>query len=60
MVFISGDIHREGARFKVICQRCGHIFEVIRNWGGGVRLAKDERVNPAHCPKCESKLLEVY
>lgn len=58
--FVSGDIHVSGARFKVICKRCGHIFEVIRNWGGGVRLAKNEGVNPAKCPQCDSRLLEVY
>lgn len=60
MAFVSGDIYREGARFKVICTRCKHIFEVFRNWGGGIRIASNENVNPAKCPKCDSRMLEVY
>jgi DNA-directed RNA polymerase subunit RPC12/RpoP len=60
MAFVSGEIYVEGARFKVICTRCQHIFEVIRNWGGGIRLASNENVNPAKCPHCGSRVLEVY
>jgi DNA-directed RNA polymerase subunit RPC12/RpoP len=60
MAFVSGDIYIAGARFMVICTRCGHKFEVIRNWGGGIRIASNENVNPAKCPKCDSRLLEVY
>ena len=49
-----------GERVTVICTRCKHKFEVIVNWGGGIRLASDERVNPARCPHCGSMKLEVW
>lgn len=56
-------IHDEGARFTVICKRCNKKFEVIRNWGGGIRRAdlpfNDPRCNPAIC-NCGSRQLEVY
>lgn len=50
---------REGARFEVICKRCGKRFTVIRNWGGGIRRADNEKSNPAICD-CGSRQLEVY
>jgi len=56
---ISGDIQQTGARFEVVCKRCGEKFEVIRNWGGGIRRADNPNSNPAIC-KCGSRQLEVY
>lgn len=56
---MSTDINSEGAQFKVICKRCKKVFTVIRNWGGGIRLASNEKVNPAICP-CGSRSLEVF
>ena len=57
------DIHREGTTFKVICKRCSKVFNVIRNWGGGIRRdnlnCNDSRCNPAICD-CGSRQLEVY
>lgn len=50
-------IHDEGARFDVICKRCGKRFTVIRNWGGGIR--RPDGQNPALCT-CGSRQLEVY
>lgn len=60
MAHISGDIYLSGTRFTVICKRCGHKYDVIRNWGGGVRLASNENINPAKCPSCGSIVYEVY
>lgn len=60
MTIISGDIHQSGSVFTVICTRCKYKFKVIRNWGGGLRLFSDERVNPAKCPQCGSIVFEVY
>jgi len=54
------NIHTSGTHFEVVCKRCGHKFTVIRNWGGGIRLASNENVNPAHCPNCQSHQLEVW
>jgi NAD-dependent SIR2 family protein deacetylase len=54
----SGDIHTTGAVFTVICKRCKEKFEVIRNWGGGIRR-QDNGENPAVC-KCGSRQLEVF
>ena len=56
---ISGDIQQTGARFEVVCKRCGEKFEVIRNWGGGIRRADNPNCNPAIC-KCGSRQLEIY
>ena len=57
------DIDREGARFKVICKRCNRQYNVIRNWGGGIRRADlyvgMNRYNPAICD-CGSRQLELY
>lgn len=53
------DIHTTGAKFEVICKRCATRFWVIRNWGGGIRRADDERINPAKC-HCGSIQLEVF
>jgi hypothetical protein len=52
-------IHETGAMFEVICKRCKERFEVIRNWGGGIRRRDNENCNPAIC-KCGSRQLEVY
>ena len=52
-------IHTEGAHFDVICKRCESKFEVIRNWGGGIRRSTHDRSNPAKC-SCGSINLEVY
>jgi len=49
----------EGDRFDVLCKRCGNRFTVIRNWGGGIRRADNERINPASC-SCGSLALEVF
>ncbi len=56
---MSGDIHTEGAHFKVMCKRCEKVFEVIRNFGGGIRSV-DGKTNPMVCPTCGSRQLEVY
>lgn len=53
------DIQVSGTRFMVICKRCGEKFEVIRNWGGGIRRADNENINPATC-KCGSRQLELF
>jgi len=56
------DIYREGARFDVICKRCKRRFEVVRNWGGGIRreyAVGHQGSNPALCI-CGSRQLEVY
>lgn len=55
----SVNIHDEGARFDVVCERCGARFTVIRNWGGGIRREDNQNVNPAVC-KCGSRQLELY
>lgn len=56
-------IYDADAKFKVICKRCGKIYEVTRNWGGGIRRndvwGNDSRCNPAICD-CGSRQLEVY
>jgi hypothetical protein len=52
-------IHNEGARFMVLCKRCGNRFLVIRNFGDGIRRADNERINPATC-SCGSLALEVF
>ncbi len=57
---LSRDIHRTGAKFEVVCKRCKTKFAVIRNWGGGIRRADNENINPAVCPNCESRQLEVW
>lgn len=53
-------IYDEGARFYVICKRCNYKFEVIRNWGGGIRNSSDQNINPAKCIKCGSMALELF
>lgn len=53
------NIHETGARFIVICKRCGAKIMVVRNWGGGIRRVDDERINPAKC-YCGSQQLEVW
>lgn len=55
------DIHSEGAQFTVICKRCETKHNVIRNWGGGIRIdhPSRNRSNPAQC-SCGSRQLEVY
>ncbi len=55
-------IHETGARFDVLCKRCGQKFEVIRNWGGGIRREGPQFgtvANPAECT-CGSKALELF
>ena len=52
-------IHDTGAKFEVICKRCKKRFWVIRNWGGGIRRADNESINPAKCD-CGSLQLEIY
>ena len=52
-------IYDIGCRFDVICIRCNLIFTVIRNWGGGLRRADNQNINPAKC-KCGSRKLEVF
>jgi hypothetical protein len=53
------DINSEGARFTVICKRCKKTFEVIRNFGGGIRCEGIHKSNPAIC-SCGSRKLELY
>ena len=56
------DIHSEGARFIVICKRCNKKFEVVRNWGGGIRrefTGVHQGSNPAICD-CGSRQLELF
>lgn len=57
------DIYNTGTRFKVICKRCGKIFQVIRNFGGGIRReyegSHQRGSNPAICD-CGSRQLELY
>jgi DNA-directed RNA polymerase subunit RPC12/RpoP len=52
-------IYDEGARFEVVCKRCGERFWVIRNWGGGIRREDNENCNPAIC-HCGSRRLELW
>jgi len=59
MAVHTHSINISGARFYVICKRCRSKFMVIRNWGGGIRRADDQNVNPAKCT-CGSLQLEVY
>ena len=56
-----GNIYREGAEFTVICKRCDKKHQVVRNWGGGMRIdhPSRNRSNPAKC-SCGSMQLEVY
>ena len=60
---MNNDINREGARFTVVCKRCGAKYTVVRNWGGGIRRPDvsqgDDRHNPAKCD-CGLRQLEVY
>ena len=51
MVNNTTNIRDTGSRFKVICKRCKDVFEVIRNWVGGIRRVDNENCNPAIC-KC--------
>ncbi len=57
------DIHSEGAHFRVACKRCDKDFEVVRNWGGGIRREYQGSgrpgSNPAICD-CGSRQLEIY
>ena len=62
------DINLTGAKFTVICKRCGKKFEVVRNWGGGIRREFQGRIdyfnrergsNPAKCD-CGSRKLELF
>jgi len=57
------DINREGAKFDVVCKRCDKRFEVVRNWGGGIRREYKNGFqagsNPAKC-SCGSIQLEPY
>ena len=55
------DIHSEGAEFEVVCKRCGKKYNVIRNWGGGIRIDYPNwaRSNPAQCT-CGSRQLELW
>lgn len=53
------DINSEGARFDVICKRCEKTFEVVRNFGGGIRREYGVYAsNPAKC-NCGSRKLEL-
>ena len=52
-------IHVYGAHFDVICKRCSKKFEVVRNFGGGIRREGRNASNPAKCD-CGSINLEVY
>lgn len=56
----GSNLTQTGTQFTVVCKRCDRAFDVIRNFGGGIRLMKDERVNPAKCPSCGSMALELY
>lgn len=56
----NGNLMSTGARFTVVCKRCKNEFDVIRNFGGGVRLAGKEQINPAKCPSCNSMSFELY
>ena len=53
-------IRESGCLFEVCCKRCNHKFRVIRNWGGGIRRADNENINPAKCPSCGSMKIEVF
>lgn len=57
------DIYSEGARFTVVCKRCNKKFEVVRNFGGGIRReyqgSWQQGSNPAKCD-CGSLKLEIY
>jgi hypothetical protein len=49
-----------GACFDVVCKRCNSRFNVIRNWGGGLRREDSAYAsNPARC-QCGSYQLEIY
>ena len=52
-------IYDTGAQFEVVCKRCGAVFWVIRNFGGGIRRQDNENSNPARC-RCGSLQLEIY
>jgi hypothetical protein len=52
-------IRESGCCFEVMCKRCKEKFRVIRNWGGGIRRADNENINPAKC-NCGSMKLELY
>jgi hypothetical protein len=56
----NSSIRDTGARFTVVCKRCKCEFDVIRNWGGGIQVAGNERINPAECPSCGSMQLELF
>jgi len=56
------NINETGARFTVLCKRCQTTFEVIRNFGGGIRREGSSpyhESNPAQC-SCGSRQLELY
>jgi len=55
----ASSIRETGAQFEVICKRCKKRFDVIRNWGGGVRRADNQNINPACC-NCGSMQLELF
>lgn len=59
MVMHTSKLKEAGARFEVICKRCGAKFTVIRNWGGGIRRLDNENINPAKC-ECGSYQLEIF
>jgi DNA-directed RNA polymerase subunit RPC12/RpoP len=53
-------IMETGAQFTVVCKRCERAFDVIRNFGGGIRNHSNQNINPAKCPSCGSMSLELY
>lgn len=57
------NINDTGASFDVICKRCDRQFNVIRNFGGGIRrpdrMPNSGLHNPAICD-CGSRKLEIY
>ena len=59
IVNMADSIYDTAAEFEVKCKRCGKVFVVIRNAGGGIRRSDNERSNPATC-SCGSMQLEVY
>ena len=52
-------IYDTGAKFEAICKRCQNRFWVIRNFGGGIRRADNQNINPAKCG-CGSLALEIF
>jgi hypothetical protein len=54
-------MYNEGDEFTVICKRCNEKHNVVRNWGGGIRIdhPSRKRSNPAIC-SCGSRQLELY